>query len=178
MKFRAFFLLATTLPLAAFSGQAETINDALLKCKNTENSLKRLVCYDRVVRDMNQYSGTQEAISRTLNIQPRPPVANVPNVAKTAPVQATEAQTEFGLEHKVVVENLDDTMMANVTKISKTALGKIVVTFDNGTVWKQTNNVDLKLSVGQTVKIERGMLGAFYATVDGMKKRMKVKRVK
>ena len=178
MKFRAFFLLATTLPLAAFSGQAETINEALLKCKNTENSLKRLVCYDHVVKDMNQYTGTQEAISRTLNTKPRPPVASAPRVESAAPVQRSESQTEFGMEHKVVVENLADTMTATVTKISKTALGKIVVTFDNGTVWKQTNNVDLKLSVGQTVNIERGMLGAFYATVEGMNKRMKVKRVK
>ena len=178
MKFRALFLLATTLPLAAFSGQAETINDALLKCKNTDNSLKRLVCYDRVVRDMNQYSGTQEAISRTVNLPPRPPASVAPRAVEDAPVQARQPQTQFGLEHKASTENLDSSLVATVTALSKAARGEIIVTLDNGTVWKQTNDVDLKLSVGQTVVIERGILGAFYATVDGMKKRMKVKRVK
>jgi len=175
MKFRAFFLLAATFSMASFSVQAESVSDALAKCRNTENSLQRLVCYDRVAKDVTSYSGAEDNISRSLPIRPAKPMAAAP---RPMAAQSEKPTVEFGREHIRDKDRLDDSLSGVVTNLSETARGELVISFDNGTVWQQSNEMSLKLKVGQMVIIERGMLGAFYAKIEGVKKRMKVKRVK
>lgn len=179
MKIRGLLVLVTALSSTAFSAQAETISDALLACGNTGNSLKRLVCYDDVVKNINNYTGTQEAISRTVALAPR---ANK-NVESQQPVKAEPtpprtSNSEFGLEHKVSLDDLPDSFAGVVSKVTKSPRGYIIITFDNGSIWQQSDDKDLKIKVGQEIMIERGMLGAFYAQKEGVNKRMKVKRVK
>lgn len=177
MNKRALLLLVSVLPFSAFLAQAETVGEALAKCSETKNSLQRLVCYDRVEKQVNRLSGTQAGI----------PVAipsNTPTVAserrREAPVSQAPApkDEQFGLEHKVKTETLADTFAGTVTKITKTARGKLILTFDNGTVWQQTIDTTLKVKEGETVLIERGVLGAFFLKKEGLNTRMKVKRVK
>ena len=56
--------------------------------------------------------------------------------------------------------------------------GKKIITFSDGSVWQQSDSAYLKIEEGQQVSIERGLLGSFYLSVEGINKRMKVKRVK
>ena len=69
MKATATTLLLAIVSSLAFSVQAETVTQALEKCRGVDNSLQRLVCYDRVAKNVNQYAGGQESISAV----PRPP---------------------------------------------------------------------------------------------------------
>ncbi|MCQ8847731.1 hypothetical protein NQT74_03995 [Alteromonas stellipolaris] len=176
MNKRALLLLVSVLPFSAFLAQAETVGEALAKCSETKNSLQRLVCYDRVEKQVNRLSGTQAGIPVT--------PSNTPTVAserrREMPVNQAPApkDEQFGLEHKVKTETLADTFAGTVTKITKTARGKLILTFDNGSVWQQTTDTTLKVKEGETVLIERGLLGAFYLKKEGLNKRMKVKRVK
>ncbi|VEL95526.1 hypothetical protein ALT761_00480 [Alteromonas sp. 76-1] len=174
MNKRALLLLVSVLPFSAFLAQAETVGEALAKCSETKNSLQRLVCYDRVEKQVNRLSGTQAGI----------PVAipsNTPTVAserrREVPVSQAPAPKgeQFGLEH---TEKLADSFTGTINKITKTARGNLILTFNDGSVWQQTTSTELKLKEDETVMIQRGMMGAFYMKKEGHNKRMKVKRVK
>ena len=64
MNKRALLLLVSVLPFSAFLAQAETVGEALAKCSETKNSLQRLVCYDRVEKQV--YPQQYLAIHRLL----------------------------------------------------------------------------------------------------------------
>lgn len=180
MKYTVLFSLCGFLALAPVTTFAETIGNALKQCSEQQNSLQRLVCYDRVVKDINQYSGLEEAIQRGYPVPSSKAENRSPVPAPRAPVaQADSPQsgTEFGLEHKKSVNEDMDSLSAGITKVEKTLRGKYIITLENGTVWQQTDDDLLKLEEGQTVTIERGMLGAFYLTRSDVNRQMKVKRV-
>jgi hypothetical protein len=183
MKLRAFFLLAVVVPLSASLANAETIGEALNGCKQTDNSLKRLMCYDKVVKQMNQYDGANAGLPQTTlgAIAPATRTASTRPVAAptTDPMPSTQkSATEFGLEHKQDLDKKDADMAVSIVSISKNLRDKYILTFNNGTVWQQTDETYLKIQEGQNVTVERGVLGAFYLSVEGLNKRMKVKRIK
>jgi len=192
MKATATTLLLAIVSSLAFSVQAETVTQALEKCRGVDNSLQRLVCYDRVAKNVNQYAGGQESISAVPRPQlapanapeaPMPPppakpsVSSTPSAKPTVDNNATE-DIAFGMEQKRVREQKEASMVATVAALSSTVRGSLIVTFDNGTVWQQSDDTDLNLKEGQKVVVERGMFGAFYAKVEGIKRKMKVKRIK
>ena len=128
MNKRALLLLVSMLSSSAFLAQAETVGEALAKCSETKNSLQRLVCYDRVEKQVNRLSGAQAGI----------PVAmpnNTPAVAserrREVPVSQAPApkDEQFGLEHKVKTETLADSFAGTITKLTKTTRGKFIITF-------------------------------------------------
>ncbi len=192
MKATATTLLLGIVSSLAFSVHAETVTQALEKCRGVDNSLQRLVCYDRVAKNVNQYAGGQESISAVPRPQlapanapeaTMPPLPAKPPVASAPPAKPkvdTQGQQDiaFGMEQKRVREQKEASMTATVTTLSSNVRGNLIVTFDNGTVWQQSDDTDLNLKEGQKVTVERGMFGAFYAKVEGMKRKMKVKRIK
>ena len=103
--------------------------------------------------------------------------ATAPSAKPTVDNNATE-DIAFGMEQKRVREQKEASMVATVAALSSTVRGSLIVTFDNGTVWQQSDDTDLNLKEGQKVVVERGMFGAFYAKVEGIKRKMKVKRIK
>ena len=184
MKATATTLLLAIVSSLAFSVQAETVTQALEKCRGVDNSLQRLVCYDRVAKNVNQYAGGQESISAVprrqlapANAPAKPSVSSTPSAKPTVDNNATE-DIAFGMEQKRVREQKEASMVATVAALSSTVRGSLIVTFDNGTVWQQSDDTDLNLKEGQKVVVERGMFGAFYAKVEGIKRKMKVKRIK
>lgn len=179
MKYKTLLTLSSLMLLPVSAVHAETIGDALAKCSKEGNSLQRLVCYDRVVKDINQYSGLEESIRRGYPV----PAANAATPATPAKpampsAPAAKAENEFGLEHKQPIGDDVDSMSGAISSLDRTLRGKYVITLDNGTVWEQTDSDKLKLKDGETVTIERGILGAFYLTRSDVDRRMKVKRIK
>lgn len=177
-----------TLGLIAVSclitnAQAEMLSEALRKCSNEDKSLQRLVCYDRVVKDMMQYSGLQQAVGQDTTAIPEPvaiPPASKPlepSVAPKVPVVATSQQTaEQGVGAELKVDKQLDKLLSEVSAVTKDPRKRQIITLKNGQVWRQVEDRAIKLKVGQNVYIERGMLGAFYMGRTELNKRMKVKR--
>lgn len=179
MKYKTLLTLSSLMLLQATTVHAESIGDALAQCSKEGNSLQRLVCYDRVVKDIKQYSGLEDSIKRGYPV----PTANAS--APTTPAKpampaspSVQAENQFGLEHKQPIGEDVDSLSGNISSLDRTLRGKYVITLDNGTVWEQTDSDKLKLSDGETVTIERGILGAFYLTRSDVDRRMKVKRIK
>ena len=62
-----------------------------------------------------------------------------------------------------VGKTVTDRFTARVAGITRRANGQVVVRLDNDEVWEQSDEgPDLKIEVGDAVKIERGMLGAYW----------------
>lgn len=162
----------------AASSQAETLSEALVKCSEQSNSLKRLVCYDRITKNMKQYKGLQQDITQSL---PAPaPVTSVatpppPPQPPAATKQLTMEQT-FGNENKASEERLDK-IVAGVSEVSKDARKRLIITLDNGQIWRQAEGSGISVKAGQTVYVERGALGSFHMSKDGINRRMRVKRI-
>ncbi len=178
MKYRVVMMCAGMMGLAALPVQAETLAGALNKCKAEDNSLQRLVCYDRVVKNMQQYSGLDEAVKQGYTVPSASRNAAVPAPA-TAPVPPAQKAPapQFGLEHKEDQDTLPQTMTASVSKVEKTARDQYLITLDNGMVWRQADNERYRIKTGDSVTIERGMLGAFYLSRPDANRRIKVRRV-
>lgn len=182
MKLRAFFLLAVVVPLSASLANAETIGEALNECKQTDNSLKRLMCYDKVVKQMNQYDGANAGLPQTALplVTSGTRVGSSPSrmTAATTQSRKQEPATEFGLEHKRDTSELADEMTSVIIELSEYNPDKYTITLENGSVWQQTERSTLKLKANQSVVVKRGLFGAFFLGIEGVNKRVKVKRIK
>jgi hypothetical protein len=126
---------------------ADTTVQSAQRCAQVQDSLQRLVCYDRVF----------------------PPGDNAATPAATpaAPPAAAPAQ-EFGAES---VRRSEEERQAEAPVRSLTATVKSVremradvfrMTLDNGQVWDQMEmDMTFHVQVGDTVQIERGRLGGY-----------------
>jgi hypothetical protein len=149
------------------------------KCRNTDDSLKRLICYDGVAKSLNQYEGVNEQVSQLKAYKPN-------NSAQTRPRPAQVGQqpvpskpgNDFGLEHKRDLTKETSEITVTINTVKKNPRDKYVLTFSDGSVWQQTDRTHLKLEEGQAVSVERGLFGSFFLSVEGLNKRIKVKRVK
>ncbi|GGW79254.1 hypothetical protein [Alteromonas halophila] len=179
MKYNALLLLSFIGLGAPTTVAAETIENALAKCSEQKNSLQRLVCYDRVVKDLNQYSGLDGSVTRHQPVPKARPENPLPlaNDSNSQRQQQRKPETRFGLEHTEDNTTESDTMSAMIAEAEKSLRGQYVITLDNGTVWRQTDQEYFSLKAGQSVTIERGILGAFYLSRSGANKQIKVKRV-
>ncbi|WJG09097.1 hypothetical protein [Aliiglaciecola sp. LCG003] len=167
--------------VTAVNAQAESISEAMKNCGQVQNSLKRLVCYDKIINDMNRYGGLDDLMSVPAPLPSRSSTKIPENVsdAKVAAVVAPVAEKDdFGMEHRQTNENNPDKIYAKVTGLSKGAYKKYVITLDNGQVWNQTEGGSFSLEEGEAVYIERGALGSFYLSKDDINRRLRVKRVK
>jgi hypothetical protein len=115
----------------------------------------------------------------------RAPVAE----AATTPVPASAAasDSQFGAERLPEPKQADGsvlrpTMRAGITEYSYTPYDRIIVFLDNGQVWRQTNGDTTRLRLRKdrsyTAKIEKGLIGSYNLTVDGIRKMVKVTRIK
>lgn len=154
--------------------QAETLAEAVEKCRLVGNSLKRLVCYDQLAQRANTLEDSD--LAEFYNNRPVYREVEVPagSQGQTPAVQANEQNSSFGL----IKRNSDELseITAVVGKVEESLRGKLIITLADGQVWRQTGNEDVKIKAGQTVTISRGMLGAFYLKKQGTKRRIRVKR--
>ena len=185
-------LLVLAVVLGASSSQfaqAETLSQALKKCGQVQNSLKRLVCYDQIVNDMNRYGGLDDLMNVPAPLaannapstnQQSSQTSNQPQSEATqpAPNQAAQRNADFGLEQRKLFEDTDQKIYATVTKITTNPHKKRTFTLDNGHVWRETEIGSLRIKVSEVVYIERGSLGSFHMSRDDIKRRLRVKRVK
>lgn len=179
MKTRLLSVATLLCAFSTFNVFAESISDAMEKCRNTDNSLKRLMCYDRVAKSLSQFDGVDAQVSmlpaykgangnaESSRPQPSPQRLN----------SSTKPENEFGLEHKRDLTKEASEIAVTISSLDKSLRDKYVITFSDGSKWQQTDDTYMKLEEGQAVTIERGLLGAFFLSVEDLNKRMKVKRV-
>jgi hypothetical protein len=189
MNNKLFILLP--LLLIASGSQAQDIATALKACSGEENSLKRLICFDHIVKDINQYEVAKIPYSATAKVVSKamPAAATVSKQSAVSAAAASEplptkqksvdqAEADFGLEHKKAAELTEDRLYAQVSSISKDPYKNLIITLVNGQVWQQTEALYFKMEVNDTIYIERGALSSFFLGRDDNNRRIRVKRIK
>jgi hypothetical protein len=199
MKKLAFCLLFA----ASFNAFGHNATEQLKKCTLEQNALKRLACFDAVTQNLTPTTSEQVPSKQpkaAVVKQPKQSVeASLAKVSKKITKDAVEPPKhsnetsiepakqplakaspveEFGFRKKTEVKKLPDSIVANVKAIRKNPFKKYIITLDNGHVWKQFDSTRLRISVGETVTIKSGILGAFFMSKEGVSKRLRVKRVK
>ncbi|MEO2269039.1 hypothetical protein V1358_17180 [Pseudoalteromonas sp. YIC-656] len=164
-------LLSTTLttPAVAFEGMNE---QALKACSFIENDFRRLLCYDNVV------AGKPIDAAREKPSKSNAPAtaAAVGTSAASVANQNAKSKEEFGLEHKIKAEEEAKDLIAGVTKISEAPYGELIITLDNGQVWRQIGTESFNLSKNDEVVISRAMFNSFLLKKAGTNKTIRVKR--
>lgn len=86
------------------------------------------------------------------------------------------AERDFGQEQQRIAEEAPESITATITDIQKAAYGKLLITLDNGQVWRQNDSTRVFWKSGDSVEVERAMFGSFFMReVEGSRK-MRVKR--
>lgn len=177
-------IVAIALFAVSLSCQAAALS--LESCAAIEKPAERFACYDtlagRLPADTTKASGTAPS-----EVDPVPPkvdviVPDAPAVTPTvSAVESTpEAETIFGLEHKQKPkEERPDELQLKWTKKKKDALGKWVITLENGQVWRQTESTRFIFKNSeQLVVVSRGFMGSHFLKEPKGRMRIRVKRVK
>ncbi|GAB3013731.1 hypothetical protein [Bowmanella dokdonensis] len=171
------YLIALPFACLSLTSQAQTLAEAVQACSQTDNSLKRLVCYDRVAKDMRQYDRTDVPLVRAPS-QPHPAAPQAGQVQTPQPPMASQDPVDkFGMEHKAYTEGGADKILVSIQDKSKDRYGKWTLTLSNGQIWKQDDSQNYYFPDGQ-VYIERGLFGAFYLGTEESNRRMRVERLK
>ncbi|MDX1678985.1 hypothetical protein [Arsukibacterium sp.] len=170
--------LITTLagisgPLLSLPVQASTLADAVAECRQQQNALKRLVCYDEIELSAKTLPATNNAVQAHSQAPVRPaPVSNDPATARAAPTDP-----DFGLEHKKPVEKEADQLYLTVSKISYSPRKELIVEFDNGQIWRQNDSSYYAIEVGEQHYIKRGLFNSFILGNDDNNRTIKVRRI-
>ncbi|GAA6182937.1 MULTISPECIES: hypothetical protein [Alteromonadaceae] len=182
MKKLIILFLSVCVYVTTVSAQAETVGEALKNCGQVQNSLKRLVCYDKIVNQLNRYGGLQDLMQ-----VPAPLPANNQLAAQNSeqnivleakPENATKSQrnAEFGRQAKLP-EDTDDKIYATVVEVTKDGLKRAVFKLDNGHIWREQEATNFKVKVNEVIYIERGALGSYHLGKDSQNRRIRVKRI-
>ena len=180
---RSFAIVALSLPAAA---PADALLDELRVCRDLTDDEVRLICYDAAV-DRSK----EGAYHRSAPASENPPAATSAEPAGTADATAataaaaslnqedlfgkTATEVERTVEEATGDERIDS-LSATVTRLREYTFDKVLITLDNGQVWKQVDASRLRLRVGDAVEIERASLGSFMLRKKGSKRSMRVSR--
>jgi hypothetical protein len=152
----AIFLAPIGVLLAAAPALAAPSRlDAVLACRNVEEAAARLECFDR---ESALLASTPAVVAQT-----PPPAPAMPSEKAFGlpPLVVAEAQSAR-IEQPAKIETLD----GKIVGLSLGENGRVVVTLDNGQVWRQLMaGEDLMLRLGDTVHLSRGIVGSYFMKV-------------
>lgn len=154
---------------------------AIEDCRTVENDLHRLMCYDAAIDALNKKQVTAAPVAQAKNVAPTTTQAPQVKVAPTNPVQEVVANsatdTEFGLEHKNIGKEADSQELeSTISTVKKAPRGELILTLDNGQVWRQLGTDSFRVKAGQTVIISRGAFNSFLLRLEDKNKSIRVKR--
>ncbi|WP_193164707.1 hypothetical protein [Microbulbifer hainanensis] len=88
------------------------------------------------------------------------------------------AKQNFGREQTQISEEAPDSISVKIATIQSGAYGKLIITLDNGQVWRQNDSVRVHWDSGEQVLVERGAFGSFFMKLESGGRKIRVKRIK
>lgn len=144
-------------------------------CTDIKDDAERLACYD--ARN-NPPAKTSNASAPPAKAPATPPVterpAPVPPEPANGPV-ASSSPGDFG--RKESTEKPKQFIEARIVTVTTSGLIRYL-RLDNGQVWREVENSNLRFKEGRTVTITDGILDSYDLQMEGYNKIIKVKRVK
>lgn len=179
---RSFAILVLAIPGAAVF--ADALRDELGVCRDLTDDDARLICYDSAVDRSRQSADSGPRPAPAAPAAPPAPAAPAGAAAASSAAANLSQEDLFGKSGDEVERTVQeatgsaplDSLSATVTKLQKYSYDKVLITLDNGQVWKQVDGSNVRLRVGDTVEIERASLGSFMLKKQGSKRTMRVSR--
>ncbi len=139
-------------------GASPAVVESLLDCRKVADNAERLACYDKAVADVAQATASGDLVS--IDREQR-------RKARRQAFGFTLPTLAF-LERGEKVEEANH-LAATAADAGRNALGEWVITLDDGAVWVQVEAAELgrRPHKGSKVLISKGVLGAFFMTIDG-----------
>jgi hypothetical protein len=156
--------------------------DRLVACANVQDSLQRLVCFDREVAPFRSLMpGAAAAVAPPAVVPPAaapatPALPSPPAVARPVAAPAAAAvdpSANFGAEQLAgknrppEPEAADAALHGRITGLRQTSPTVFTVTLDNGQVWRhEDQTLGAYLREGEAVTVRKGALGSYRLTRD------------
>ena len=140
----------TVALLFTFAQSALAAEDALIECRQIEGLEERVACYDAFVD--SHYPDAQSLFG------------------------TGDAEARQIVETTLAIEQIEH-IEATVTDVRESASRKLVISLDNGHVWRQLDNKTLDLENGDEVIVRKASLGSFKLEKQSGSRSIRVKRV-
>lgn len=160
MKLPAILLMLVGFPLV---GHAEV-------CADVQDDAKRLACYD--ARD-RAAPGSPEKTADAVEAPNIPLAESAPATPSAAQPSAPENSQDFGKRETPEPDKLS--IEATITEVV-TAGDIDYLRLDNGQVWREVENSNMRFKVGRKVTITEGILNSYDLKMEGLNKIVKVRR--
>jgi hypothetical protein len=156
----------------------------LKHCASLVDAGPRLACYDALAgvaapRTAAAQAAPNPSASGSAGAIPTATAATASVVAPAAPAAPNSA--DFGVRNGPLQAERDPvrekTMLAVVSAVSFRARGMLVVTLDNGQVWRQIQPSDYPLKPGDHVEIDVAALGSYRLWTPSTRRATKVTRI-
>ena len=141
--------------LLLFTQPVFAADEALTQCRQIEDMEERVRCYDRVVDSL-------------------PTSDTVPDAESL--FGRDDAEAKRIVETTLAIEQIDH-VEAVISEVRKSASRKLLVTLDNGQVWRQLDNQTLHLKSGESVIIRKASLNSYLMGKKSGGRSIRVKRV-
>ncbi len=139
------------------------------QCAKIIDNMERLTCYDQL------FKVDKPADNRPETLPAKTPNSEAATVSQSAP---PKDPAMFGLEH-TMADKTPEQIKATLSGSYKLWKKGMSVTLSNGQEWKVISNRKLYHAIDNPeVTIEKGAFGAFYMAIEGVNRRLKVKRLK
>ena len=165
-------------PLAILLASLAVQENPFLRCAAIADDGDRLACFDRTAAVLTAVPAPITG-PRAARTEPAPAAAAEPAPAATAGAEPETARRRFGLPQRRAEP---DSVSAAVAELSLDRAGKLIVTLEDGQVWRQiggdTTAVRLPRSgTSQTATIRRAALGSYRLRLEPLGRTVRVKRV-
>lgn len=165
---------------AAAPATAQPLPSSVLACRAETDGTRRLACYDR---EIARAAGDSSVPGHS------PVVAAGSPVAEGSPRagNAVSAENEFGGQPRLAPKRSDKQgappelrrLKVQVDVVSRLPHGRIALRLRNGQLWEQSEDgPDLEIKPGDTVTIDRGVLGAYWLWLRTDRLSIKVRRLR
>ncbi|WP_323844664.1 hypothetical protein [Microbulbifer magnicolonia] len=88
------------------------------------------------------------------------------------------AEQNFGQEQQRIAEEAPESIEGTIAEIREIAHDKLLITLENGQVWRQNDSGRFNWKSGDAVIVERALFGSFLMKPTDGGRTMRVKRVK
>lgn len=159
------------LTLLLFAQPTLATDEALTACRQIEEIAQRVACYDEFV-DARFPTESSESVD-TITPPEKTESSTIPDAQSL--FGTNDAEAKRIVEMSLAIEQIDN-IVAKVTDVQESSTRKVVITLENGQVWRQLDNHRLALKTGQTVIIRKASLGSFLLEKETGSRAIRVKR--
>jgi len=155
--------------------------EGTISCSDLQTGTARLACFDKVISGRLQTKPLDAPVDVSKDVSKEAPTVGQSEPATRSqqtdqPAKKKSASDDFGKQKDV--ETPAEYIVSTIVEIKENGQRIDYLRLENGHIWRETEDHRVRFTVGQTVRIEKGVFGSFNLKLSGVKKLIKVKRVR